>query len=118
MTDKYLSELFRNDETGCKPDPSVKSRLDYTFMLKESQGKIRQNSFLGLFAWIFSLKSLPVKAAFVSLILMFSVFNFQQKSGNFETPTVDSASIFTIPFKLDSVINKPFSSDTCSFPGI
>lgn len=118
LTDNYLIELFGNDELKCKPNPSVKTRLDYTLMLKESQSKIRQNSFAGLFTWIFSLKSIPAKAAFVSVILLFSLFNFHQETGNFTTPRVDSASMLTIPFNLDSVINNPFSSDTCFLPGI
>ncbi len=118
LTDKYLSELFKNDELDSKPDPTVKARLDYTLMLKDGQSKIRQNSFAGLFTWIFSLKSIPAKAAFVSIILLFSLFNFHQEAGNFTTPTVDSASMLTIPFNIDSVINNPLSSDTCSLPGI
>ncbi|MCG6188569.1 hypothetical protein [Maribellus maritimus] len=118
LTDNYLSKAFQNDKLDCTPDSSIKSRLDYTFMLKESQNKIRQNSFLGLFTWIFSGKNLPLKAAFISLLVLLSIFNFQQKPGNFESPVVDSASVLTIPFNIDSVTNKPFKSDTCSFPGI
>lgn len=118
MNEQYLSEVFKSDRLNYKPDPAIKSRLEYTFLLKESQSKIRQNSFAGLFSWFFSLKSISVKAAMVSVILLISVFNFQQKTGNFSTPTVDSASMLSIPFKLDSIINKPFSSDTCAFPGI
>lgn len=118
LTDNYLSELFRNDELDCKPDASVKNRLDYFFMLKESRSNIRQNSFTGLFGWFFSLKGIPAKAALVSVILFFSVFNFQQKTGNTNIPSADSASILIIPFKTDSVFNQPFNGDTCAFPGI
>lgn len=118
LTDKYLSELFDNDELNCKPDPAIKSRLDYTFMLKESQNKIRQNSFAGMFAWIFSVKNIPSKAALISIALLFSLFNFQQKTGNFVSPAVDSTSMITIPFNLDTVFNSPFNSDTCYFPKI
>lgn len=118
LTDKYLSEQFKNDELICKPDPAIKSRLDYTFLLKESQSKIRQNSFTGLFSWFFSLKNIPVKAALLSVVLFISVFNFQQKTGNFNTPTIDSTLFLTIPFYADSVVNKPFRGDTCSFPGM
>jgi len=118
LTDKYLSELFKNDVLSSKPDPAIKSRLDYTFLLKESRSKIRQNSFTGLFTWFFSLKDLPVKAALFSVVMLFSVFNFQQKSGNFNTPTIDSTLVLTIPFNIDSVVSKPFRGDTCSFPGI
>ena len=118
MTDNFLNEIFKDDELNCKPNQEVKSRLDYAFMLKGSQGKIRQNSFLGMFTWIFSLKNIPAAAALVSIVLLFSVLKFQQKSGNFESPTVDTASILPFPLKLDSVVNRPFDSDTCFVPGI
>ncbi len=117
LTDNFLNEIFKNDELGCTPDPSIKSRLDYTFMLKESQNKIRQNSFLGFFSWILSGKDLPLKAAFVSIILLFTVFNFQQEPGSFDSPVVDSASVLSIPFNIDTITNQPFKSDTCFFPG-
>ena len=73
-TKLYESELFKNDELSTKPDSAIKSRLDYTFLLKESQSKIRQNSFTGLFTWFFSIKNLPVKAALFSVVMLFSVF--------------------------------------------
>ena len=118
LTDKYLSELFQNDTLAAKPDAAIKSRLDYTFMLKESQSKIRQNSFAGMFSWLFSLKSIPFKAAMVSIILLFSVFNFPQNSGISNTTTVDSTLIPAIPFNIDSVINSPLRGDTCFIPGV
>jgi len=118
LTDKELFELFKNDSVDYKPDPSVKSRLDYTLLIKESQRKIHQNSFAGLFAWLVSFKSIPVKAALVSAVLLFSVFNFQQKQGANNTVVIDTASVSVTPFNLDSACNSPFNGDTCSFPGI
>jgi hypothetical protein len=117
LTEKELFEIFEKDNINCNPQPSVKSRLDYTFMLKQSQNKIHQNSFAGLFAWIFSFKNIPVKAAMVSAILFFSVFNYQQKTGITNGAGIDSASMSVIPFNLDTLNNRPFSSDTCAFPG-
>ena len=86
MSDNQLNELFKNDALHCSPNPAVKSRLDHTFMLKESQGKIRQNSFTGLFAWLLSVKNIPVAATFFMAVLLLSVLNSQQKSGNFDVP--------------------------------
>lgn len=117
LTEKELFELFEKDSTRRNPQPSVKSRLDYTFMLKQNQNKIHQNSFAGLFAWIFSIKNIPVKAAMVSAILFFSVFNYQQKTGITNGAGIDSASMSVIPFNLDTLNYLPFSSDTCAFPG-
>lgn len=117
LTEKELFEIFEKDNIGCSPQPSVKSRLDYTLMLKQSRNKIHQNSFAGLFTWIFSFKNIPVKAAMVSAILFFSVFNYQQNTGNTNVMGVDSASMSIIPFNLDTLNNRPFSSDTCAFPG-
>ena len=117
LTEKELFELFENDSVGCSPQSSVKSRLNYTFMLKQSQNQIHQNSFAGLFVWIFSFKNIPVKAAMVSAILFFSVFSYQQKTGNTNGTGIDSASMSVIPFNLDTLNNHPFRSDTCAFPG-
>jgi hypothetical protein len=112
MNDSQLNELFKNDELHCSPDPAVKSRLDYTFMLKESQGKIRQNSFTGLFTWIFSVKNIPVAATLFMAVLLLSVFNSQQKGGNFDIPGNDTASIQMMPLNIDSIIDQPFDDDT------
>ena len=112
MNDSLLNDLFKNDALHCSPDPAVKSRLDYTFMLKESQGKIRQNSFTGLFAWFFSVKNIPVAATLFMAVLLLSIFNFQQKAGNFAIPGTDTASIQMMPLNIDSIIDQPLDDDT------
>jgi len=81
-------------------------------MLKESQGKIRQNSFTGLFTWMFSVKNIPVAATLFMAVLLFSVFNSQQKAGNFIVPGADTASIHIMPLNIDSIIDQPLSDDT------
>lgn len=110
-----LNELFSNDTLNCKPDPAVKSRLNYHFMLKESRSTVRQNSFLGIFSWLFSVKNIPAKTALVSIVMLISMINFQNGSENSNFPAIDSASIL-IPFHCDSVL-KQQDSDTCSFFG-
>ena len=112
MNDSQLNQLFKNDELHCSPDPAVKSRLEYTFMLKESQGKIRQNSFTGLLSWILLAKNIPVAATILMAVLLLSVFNYQQKAGNFTIPSTDTASIQTMPLNIDSIIEQPLDDDT------
>jgi hypothetical protein len=49
----------------------------YSFLLKNSGSKLKQNSFVSFFGWIFSAQSLGLKAGLVSLVLFFSVVNNQ-----------------------------------------
>ena len=112
MSDSQLNELFKNDALRCSPDPAVKSRLDYTFMLKEGQGKIRQNSFTEVFAWFFSVKNIPVAATFFMAVLLLSVLNSKEKPGNQNIPAADTASIQIMPLNIDSIIDQPLSDDT------
>lgn len=83
--DQLFTELLRNDRVG-KPDQAVGDRLMYSFMLKNSRSKLRQNSFSSFFAWIFSTQSLGLKTGLVSLALFFSVINTQL---NFESGRID-----------------------------
>ena len=74
--DKLYEQLLRNDRVG-EPDKSIEDRLMYSFLLKNKNHKLRQNSFASFAGWIFSAQSLGVKIAMVSLVLFFSVFNSQ-----------------------------------------
>ncbi len=114
LTDKELTQLFKNDNLNCKPDPKINSRLSYTFFVKSRKFEVYQNSFAGYLGWLFSLKYIPLKAAMVSVILLFSLFNFQQKSGNYITPSSDST-MFIVPFSPDSATVSPLGKDTCYY---
>lgn len=74
--DQLFAELLKNDMVG-EPDKAIEDRLMYSFLLKNSSSKVRQNSFGSFFGWIFSAQSLGLKTGLVSLILFFSVMNNQ-----------------------------------------
>lgn len=74
--EKRIAELLRNDRVG-EPDKAVEDRLMYSFMLKNANHRLRQNSFSGFAGWLFSARSLGLKVALVSVVLFFSVVNSQ-----------------------------------------
>ncbi|MEI8113664.1 MAG: hypothetical protein WCI54_08540 [Bacteroidia bacterium] len=74
--DQLFAELLRNDQVG-EPDQTIEKRLEYSFLLKNSSSKLRQNSFGNFFGWIFSVQSIGLKAGLVSLALTFFVMNSQ-----------------------------------------
>lgn len=80
---QFLSDLLRKDHVG-QPDKAIEDRLMYSFMLKNSRSRVRQNSFASFFGWIFSAESLGLKTGLVSAILFFSVMNYQfnMEAGN------------------------------------
>lgn len=82
--DHIFTEFLRNDSVG-KPDQSIEDRLMYSFMLKNSRSKLRQNSFSSFFGWIFSVQGLGLKTGLVSVVLFFSVMNSQL---NFESGSI------------------------------
>ena len=112
ISDKEITRLFEIDSNGISPESAVKERLEYTFMVKSSSYKTAQNSFIGLFTWIFSWSNIPVKAALVSFIMLLSLMNFQSNQSHYTAPECDT--IFNnIPLIIDSAGMLPFSADTC-----
>jgi hypothetical protein len=79
--DQFFTELLRNDQVG-EPNKAIEKRLEYSFLLKNSASKLRQNSFGNFFGWIFSGQSLVLKTGLVSAALFFFVMNSQL---NFES---------------------------------
>ena len=75
-SDKLLSNALRNDRIG-EPDKDIETRLMYSFLLKSSRTKVRQNSFSSFAGWLFSGQSFALKTVMVSMILFFSLFNNQ-----------------------------------------
>ncbi len=113
ISDKELSSIFSQDAANRFPDEAVRDRLEYAFMVKSRGYKTTQNSFLGLFAWLFSWSNLPLKAAMVSVVLLFSLVNIK----NVETPILQQmqdTTLNTIPFHIDSSQTSPHFADTCS----
>ncbi|MBA4408545.1 MAG: hypothetical protein Q8S54_00455 [Bacteroidota bacterium] len=74
--DQFFSELLRKDQVGGH-DKSIEDRLMYSFLLKNSSSKLKQNSFASFLGWIFSSQSLGLKTGLVSAILFFSVMTNQ-----------------------------------------
>lgn len=85
--DQLFNQLLKNDQVG-EPDKAIEDRLMYSFMLKNSRSKLRQNSFASFFGWAFSAESLGLKTGLVSVILFFSLMNHQI---NMESGKVTSA---------------------------
>lgn len=74
--DLMFGQLLRNDKVG-EPEKAIENRLMYSFLLKNSSSKVRQNSFGSFVAWVFSAQSIGIKTALVSLVLFVSVFTNQ-----------------------------------------
>ena len=87
--DQLFVKLLQNDHVG-EPDKAIEDRLMYSFLLKNSGSKLKQNSFANFFGWIFSVESLGLKTGLVSLVLFFSVFNNQMNFEPGKTATNDS----------------------------
>jgi len=73
---QLLSKALRNDRIG-EPDKAIEDRLMYTFLLKNSRGRVRQNSFSSFAGWLFSGQSFALKTVMVSMVVFFSIFNSQ-----------------------------------------
>jgi len=74
--EQILAELLRKDQVG-EPDKMIEDRLMYSFLLRNSRSKLKQNSFANFFSWIFSLQGLGLKTGLISVVLFFSVMNNQ-----------------------------------------
>lgn len=86
---EMFAKILQKDKVG-EPDNSIEDRLMYSFLLKNSSSKLKQNSFSSFFGWIFSAQSLGLKTGLVTVILFFSVFNNQLNFEPGTTATNDS----------------------------
>jgi hypothetical protein len=90
--DQRLEQLLRKDQVG-EPNKAIEDRLMYSFLLKNSSSKVKQNSFVSFFGWIFSAQSMGLKTGLVSVVLFFSLMNNQL---NVDHGTITSTdSLFT-----------------------
>lgn len=80
-SDQLFTDLLLNDRIG-KPSKAIEDRLMYSFMLKNSRMKTKQNSFGHFFSWLFSSQSLAIKTGLVSVILFVSLMNNQINIGS------------------------------------
>jgi len=74
--DQLFNRLLKNDHVG-EPDKAIEDRLMYSFLLKNSRSKVKQNSFLPFLGWACSTEGLGLKTGLLSVILFFSVMNHQ-----------------------------------------
>lgn len=112
FNEKELNRLFEQDAAGISPDAAVRDRLEYTFLLKSSSSKVSQNSFLGMFTWLFSWSQLPLKAAVVTAVVLISFIKFPSVESQFLLPGQDTT-YNAIPLQIDSSEASPFFADTC-----
>ena len=91
--DQLFAQLLCNDRIG-EPDNAIEDRLMYSFLLKNSSSKVKQNSFASFFNWLFSAQSLGLKTGLVSLVLFFSVINNQL---NIDAGTICFPNAFLLP---------------------
>jgi len=91
-SDQLFAHLLQDDQVG-KPDRAIGNRLMYSFLLKSSGSKPRQNSFTNFFRWLLSTQSIGLKTGLAATILLFSLMN-----SHFRLETVkitDNDSLFT-----------------------
>jgi hypothetical protein len=88
-SDKLYADLLHNDRIG-EPDKAIGDRLMYSFMLKSSFLRSRQNSFGSFFGWVLSTQSIGLKTAMVSVILFISLMNNQINNNSGNITGVDS----------------------------
>lgn len=112
FNDKELKYLFEQDAAGLTPDAAVRERLEYTFLLKSSGSKVTQNSFLGMFYWLFSWSQLPLKATIVTAVVLISFIQFPSVENQFLLPGQDTT-YNSVPIQIDSSEASPFFADTC-----
>jgi hypothetical protein len=103
----YRSALS-SDEPGIRPDQAIVERLNYYYSLKQAGHKLHMNSFSGMFVWLFSLKSLGLKASLASVCLGYMLFFGNIKKSPDDFKYSDSCQINTL------VVDTNFTfKDTC-----
>ncbi|MGQ8336682.1 hypothetical protein ACUNWD_09035 [Sunxiuqinia sp. A32] len=74
MKDQLLKKLLANDQVGT-PDPGIHHRLNQAFLLKSATYHVKQNSFAGFAAWLFSWNGLALKTTLAAVFVAFFLFN-------------------------------------------
>lgn len=88
-SDQFYTDLLQRDKIG-EPDRAIEDRLMYSFLLKSSFIKSKQNSFTSFFGWLLSAQSIGLKTALVSVILFISLMNNQIDNNSGDIIGVDS----------------------------
>lgn len=70
MKTQQIKQLIRQDYVG-KPSAETEARLQQAFMQRSASYRIRENSFAGFGAWLFSTKQLATKLTIACLLIGF-----------------------------------------------
>ena len=74
MKTKSIKQLIQEDYVG-KANPATEATLRQALLTRSANYRIRQNSFSGLFVWLFSTDQLAVKLAFAGVLMAFLTIN-------------------------------------------
>ena len=107
-TDHLFRNSIINDNQGIEPDKSIEDRLNNYFLMKKSSHKVHSNSFAGVLIWLFSLKTLGLKAGFATVCLAYFLF-----LGNMNTKTVHQQYSDTCQLNTLTVDTNYMVKDTC-----
>lgn len=104
---KLFREIVSKDHPDIKPDKAIAERLNYYYLLKQPHRRVHMNSFAGMFVWLFSLKSIGIKASLISVcflyfLLLGNVSNQNQNQKLSDTSQVSAAVIDTFSLSIDS----------------
>jgi hypothetical protein len=107
QSNKLFREIVSKDNPDIKPDKAIAERLNYYYLLKQPHRKVHMNSFMGMFVWLFSMKSFGIKASLVSVCLLYFLFlgnmnNNDQSQNSSDTSQISAAAIDTFSLTKDS----------------
>jgi hypothetical protein len=104
--------LFRNaimrDIAGIEPDKAIGQRLSYYYSVKQPMRKVHANSFAEIFLWLFSWKSMGLKAGFISVCLVYALFVGNIKNNGHANNLSDTCRVHSL-----LVDSNYIAKDTC-----
>jgi hypothetical protein len=106
--ENLLRSTVSNDNPGIKPNKAIEERLNYYYTIKQPNREIHMNSFGGMFIWLFSMKSLGLKASFISAGLAYLLFFGNIKNDPSNPGYSDSCQIHTLVADTNFIVK-----DTC-----
>jgi hypothetical protein len=107
-SDHLFRKAVNNDHPNIEPDAAIAERLNYYYSLKQPGRKLHANSFSGMIVWLLSVKSMGLKAGFVSLGLAYFLFLGNIKSSSEIPGASDTCQIHSL-----LVDSSYVAKDTC-----
>jgi hypothetical protein len=106
------NSFFRNaikyDTPDIQPDRAIEQRLNYYYSLKQPMRKVHANSFVGMFLWLLSWKSIGLKAGFVSVCLVYMLFIGNMRNNTDTNKLSDTCQIHQLLVDTNYIVK-----DTC-----